>query len=86
MPSLHFATSIMAAHLLSEVGPVAGAIGWTYAATLGLALVYLGEHYAVDLIGGAALAEGVRAAAPRLEPLYRRLSAALQALELRAGA
>ena len=25
MPSLHFATSLMAAHLLSEVGPVAGA-------------------------------------------------------------
>ena len=29
MPSLHFATSLMAAHLLSEVGPVAGAVGWT---------------------------------------------------------
>jgi membrane-associated phospholipid phosphatase len=75
----------MAAHRLSEVGPVAGAVGWTYAVTLGLALVYLGEHYAVDLIGGAALAEGVRAAAPRLEPFYRRVSAGLQALELRAG-
>jgi membrane-associated phospholipid phosphatase len=85
MPSLHFATSLMSAHLLSEEGPVAGAIGWTYAATLGLALVYLGEHYAVDLIGGAALAEGVRFAAPRLAPLYRRLSAALQALESRAA-
>ena len=64
MPSLHFATSLMAAHLLSEVGPVAGAVGWTYAVTLGLALVYLGEHYLVDLIAGAALTEGVRAAAP----------------------
>ncbi len=81
MPSLHFATSLMAAHLLSEVGPVAGAVGWTYALTLGLALVYLGEHYAADLIGGAALAEGVRLGAPRLQPVYRRLSAALQALE-----
>ena len=49
MPSLHFATSLMAAHLLSEVDPVAGAVGWTYAGTLGLALVYLGEHYVVDL-------------------------------------
>ena len=49
MPSLHFATSLMGAHLLSEVGPVAGAVGWTYAGLLGLALVYLGEHYAVDL-------------------------------------
>jgi membrane-associated phospholipid phosphatase len=85
MPSLHFATSLMGAHLLSELGPVAGALGWTYAITLGLALVYLGEHYAVDLIGGAALAESVRFAVPRLTPLYRRVSALLQALEARAA-
>ena len=85
MPSLHFATSLMGAHLLSEVGPVAGAVGWTYAATLGLALVYLGEHYAIDLIGGAALTEGVRFAVPRLTPMYKRVSAALQALEIRAA-
>ena len=85
MPSLHFATSLMGAHLLSEVGPIAGAVGWTYAVMLGLALVYLGEHYEVDLIGGAALAEGVRFAAPRLHPVYKRVSAALQALEIRAA-
>ena len=35
MPSLHFATSVTAAHVLSDTGPVAGALGWTYAATLG---------------------------------------------------
>jgi membrane-associated phospholipid phosphatase len=83
MPSLHFATSLMAAHLLSEVGPVAGAVGWSYAGLLGLALVYLGEHYAIDLIAGAALAEGVRTAAPRVAPLTRRLSSLLQAAEAR---
>jgi PAP2 superfamily protein len=81
MPSLHFATSLMAAHLLSEVGPVAGAVGWGYAGILGLALVYLGEHYAVDLITGAALAETVRVGAPRAAPLVRRLSSVLQAVE-----
>jgi membrane-associated phospholipid phosphatase len=81
MPSLHFATSLMGAHLLSELDAVAGALGWTYAITLGLALVYLGEHYAVDLIGGAALAEGIRFGLPRLTPLYRRVSDVLQALE-----
>jgi hypothetical protein len=59
MPSLHFATSVMAAQLLAETGPVAGALGWAYASTLGLALVYLGEHYAVDLLAGAALTAGV---------------------------
>ncbi len=63
MPSQHFATSLMAAHLLAEVGPVSGAVGFGYAAALGLALVYLGEHYAVDLIAGAALTESVRIAA-----------------------
>jgi membrane-associated phospholipid phosphatase len=85
MPSLHFATSLMGAHLLSEVGPVSGAVGWTYASLLGLALVYLGEHYAIDLLAGAALAEAVRMAAPRLEPAAQRLSRALQALEMRAA-
>jgi membrane-associated phospholipid phosphatase len=86
MPSLHFATSVMGARLLSEVDPVAGALGWTYAALLGLALVYLGEHYAVDLIAGAALTETIRAGSQPAAPAVRRLSAALQALEARAGA
>ncbi len=86
MPSLHFATSLMAARLLSEVGPVAGALAWAYVTILGLALVYLGEHYVVDLVAGGALAETVRVQAPRAAPLVRRLSAVLQALEARAAA
>src|SRR5438094_7389921 len=71
MPSLHFATSLMAAHVLAETGPIAGIVGFTYAALLGLALVYLGEHYAADLITGAALAETVRRQVPRARPLAR---------------
>jgi hypothetical protein len=86
MPSLHFATSVMAAHLLAEVGPVQGALGWTYALTLGLALVYLGEHYVADLIAGLALTEGVRAAAPAVAPAARRITRTVQALEARAAA
>ena len=86
MPSLHFATSVMAAHMLAETGPVAGAVGWAYAGTLGVALVYLGEHYVVDLAAGLALTEGVRAAAPAMRPLLERVSAAVQALEARARA
>ena len=35
MPSLHFATSVMAAHVLADTGPVAGAVGWTYASPSG---------------------------------------------------
>jgi PAP2 superfamily len=81
MPSLHFATSVMAAQLLAETGPLAGALGWSYAATLGLALVYLGEHYAVDLIAGAALAEAIRRLGPRAGPALRRGGRAVAALE-----
>lgn len=80
MPSLHFATSLMAARVLSEAGPVAGTVGWGYAGTLGLALVYLGEHYLIDLIAGAALTETVRRAAPRLTPAARRFSGVLEGL------
>jgi hypothetical protein len=86
MPSLHFATSLMGAHLLSEVGPVAGAVGRTYSTLLGLALVYLGEHYAADILAGAALTEAVRFGAPHARPLARRVSAVLRALEARASA
>lgn len=85
MPSLHFATSVMAAHLLSEASPVAGALGWAYASTLGVALVYLGEHYVVDLVAGLALTEAIRAAAPRLDPVGGALSRGVQALEARAA-
>jgi hypothetical protein len=84
MPSLHFATSLQAAHLLSEAGPVEGAIGWTYALTLGFALVYLGEHYLIDLLVGATLTESVRAAAPVAGRPLGRIAAALQALERKA--
>ncbi|MGH2924408.1 MAG: phosphatase PAP2 family protein [Solirubrobacterales bacterium] len=68
MPSLHFGTSLLAAKLLAETGPVAGAAGWAYALTLGFALVYLGEHYAVDLVAGAALVALVRRAEPLAQP------------------
>jgi membrane-associated phospholipid phosphatase len=67
MPSLHFATSVMAASLLAETGPVAGGLGTGYALALGFALVYLGEHYVVDLLAGLALTVAVRQAQPVLE-------------------
>jgi hypothetical protein len=84
MPSLHFATSVMAAHLLTDAGPLQGALGWSYALTLGLALVYLGEHYVIDLLAGMALTEAVRRQGPRFAPLLARASRAVQAIEARA--
>ena len=64
--------------------PVAGAIGWAYATTLGVALVYLGEHYVVDLAAGLTLTEAVRRAAPLAAPLFGRVAAGVQALEAKA--
>jgi membrane-associated phospholipid phosphatase len=81
MPSLHFATSLMAALLLAEVGPLAGALGFSYTLTLGFALVYLGEHYVVDLLAGAALTTAIRRLAPRAAPLTEWFAGALGALE-----
>ncbi len=81
MPSLHFATSAMAAMLLADVSPLAGAFGWAYATTLGFALVYLGEHYLVDLIGGAALTVAVRELGPHAGPIVARAGRAVSALE-----
>jgi hypothetical protein len=86
MPSLHFATSVTAAHVLADVGRVPGALGWSYATLLGIALVYLGEHYVIDLAAGLALAEGVRAGAPAAAPLARALSGTIRSLEQQARA
>jgi len=51
-----------------------------------VALVYLGEHYVVDLAAGLALTEAIRRAAPAVGPLVERVSAVVQALEARARA
>jgi hypothetical protein len=86
MPSLHFATSVMSAHVLADAGPVQGALGWSYAVTLGFALVYLGEHYVIDLLAGLALAEGVRRHRHRAAPALRAVSRTLMQIEARAHA
>lgn len=86
MPSLHFATSVMAALLLAEAGPVPGALGTAYAATLGFALVYLGEHYVTDLLAGAAVVAAVRLGEPLVEPAVAAVNRVLQRLERTAAA
>jgi membrane-associated phospholipid phosphatase len=84
MPSLHFGTSVMVARILSQVGPGHAALGWLYALLLGFGLVYLGEHYLIDLIAGLALAEGIWRVAPSLEPAVRLVAGAVHRLEPRA--
>jgi membrane-associated phospholipid phosphatase len=85
MPSLHFATSTMAAISLSEAGRVEGAVGWSYALSLGFALVYLGEHYVTDLLAGAGLVAAVRRGEQIAEPAVHAVNRALRGLERLAG-
>jgi membrane-associated phospholipid phosphatase len=85
MPSLHFGTSVMAARILSQVGRGHATVGWAYALALGFGLVYLGEHYLIDLIAGLALAEAIWRVAPRAEPAIRMIAAAVHRLEPQAG-
>jgi hypothetical protein len=86
MPSLHFGTSVMAASVLDDHGPVPALLGWGYASVLGFALVYLGEHYVVDLAAGLALAAGIRGAAPLAGPAVDRFTRAVRMLEAAARA
>lgn len=81
MPSLHFGASVLAALLLTESSPRAGVAGWTYAGVLGVALVYLGEHYVIDLIAGLGLASAVRVLEPLASRLYAAISRGAQGLE-----
>jgi membrane-associated phospholipid phosphatase len=72
MPSNHTAAAAAVAMVLSEEGALPGALGWGYTAALGFSLVYLGEHYVVDLIAGLATAVLVRSVTSALLPERRR--------------
>jgi membrane-associated phospholipid phosphatase len=81
MPSDHFAAAAMTAMCLAEIEHRAAAIGWLYVAGVGFAVVYLGEHYVIDLIAALALAAAVRRAEPAVRPLVRIGVGLLRALE-----
>jgi membrane-associated phospholipid phosphatase len=83
MPSVHTAVTVALAIFLSRRHWALGALGWLYAAAMAFALVYLGEHFVLDVAAGlvcavaAAVASGVLrrdriacqgAAAPRRRP------------------
>jgi membrane-associated phospholipid phosphatase len=85
MPSLHFGTSVMAARVLSGIGRAPGALAWSYAITLGFGLVYLGEHYVIDLIAGFALAEAIWRVAPLAEPGTTAMARAIARVGARAA-
>jgi membrane-associated phospholipid phosphatase len=78
MPSDHVSSAAITAMGLAEIGPVYGAIGWTYVAAASFAVVYLGEHYLVDVLVGLAVAEVVRRGEPHVAPLVRAIAHALE--------
>jgi membrane-associated phospholipid phosphatase len=78
MPSDHISSAAITAMGLSEVGLVPGVIGWTYVAAAGFAVVYLGEHYLIDVLVGLAVAEIVRRGEPHVAPLVRVVAHALE--------
>ena len=80
MPSDHVASAAITAMGLAEVGPVYGAIGWSYVVLASFAVVYLGEHYVIDVIAGLAVAEAVRRGEPVVNPLVRRVARGMERL------
>ena len=80
MPSDAVPAAALTARSLAQISPAAGAAAWAATALQAFALVYLGEHYLVDVIAGLALAEAVWRAEPAVLPLARRGVDALRAL------
>ncbi len=79
LPSLHVASPVwLALHVCHRVGRPAA---WGFAASMAFSAVYLGHHYLVDVLAGAALAVGIYAllAIPTLGGFVLRLHDRLQA-------
>ena len=69
MPSLHMSITVLVALMLRRLKATWAWLGWGYAALMGFALVYLGEHYVVDTMAGAVLAVAVWRATRLLAPI-----------------
>ena len=66
MPSLHMAITVVIALFAWRCDRRLGVLGAVYAASMGFALVYLGEHYVVDVLAGIVFAAGAWVVALRL--------------------
>ena len=56
MPSIHFATTALIVLPALRMSRVLGAVALVYTLLMGVALVYLGEHYILDLVVGGLFA------------------------------
>lgn len=52
MPSIHFAITFLLVWVARDTGRVWTILAWIYAISMGAALVYLGEHYVIDIVVG----------------------------------
>jgi membrane-associated phospholipid phosphatase len=78
MPSDHIASAAITAMGLSEVNRIYGALGWGYVGAAAFSVVYLGEHYLVDVLAGLAVAEAIRLAEPLINQRVRRVARELE--------
>jgi membrane-associated phospholipid phosphatase len=56
MPSLHTALTAVVAMACWRMNRVLGILGWFYVGAMGFSLMYLGEHYLIDVLAGVAVA------------------------------
>jgi membrane-associated phospholipid phosphatase len=73
MPSDHVASAAITAMGLAEVGPIYGVLGWTYVGLASFSVVYLGEHYLVDVLVGLAIAGAIHRGEGFATPLVHRV-------------
>jgi membrane-associated phospholipid phosphatase len=66
MPSLHMALTVVVAITAWRIGPRLGSAACLYAGAMGFSLVYLGEHYVVDVLAGVLTAVAVATVAAGL--------------------
>ena len=71
MPSDHIASAAITAMALSEINIAYGMLGWSYVVLASFAVIYLGEHYLIDVLAGLAVAQTVRLAEPFVSPFVR---------------
>jgi membrane-associated phospholipid phosphatase len=66
MPSLHMGAAFLVALGLARIKRVVATLGIAYALAMGFSLVYTGEHYVIDLLGGILIAWASWLVAPRV--------------------
>jgi membrane-associated phospholipid phosphatase len=66
MPSLHMGAAYLVALSMARIKRAVALLGIAYALAMGFSLVYTGEHYVIDLLGGILIAWAAWLIAPRV--------------------